>query len=191
MLNNKSVKVIIIILSQIIIFTLITTVLYAEILTDKLTVNKQANHSGINTVFVVPDEIIRSNNVREWEEILLLNGYNVVTRDKIKLIFEEKNLSQSGLTNNIIVGQLIGANGIMFIVRKYNKFTYQGKKITVYQNKLKFVSVQTGEILFIAEFTYTTNSTEKLSDIKEDVHAAAEWSDTILNRYKQELNTMQ
>lgn len=109
---------------------------------QELVVNHKADHNNIINIIVMDSK----GNPAEWEMQLIKQGYDVITRNKIDLIINEKALQFSGLAEDDTyykAGELIGANAILEIKRKMLvKYT------------LRLISTKTGQILFIANSGY-------------------------------------
>jgi len=140
---------------------------------EELIINQHADHSIINSVFVIT---LNSNDAegQMWEKKLLEVGYNVLSRDKIEVLFEEHQLAMSGLTNSIKIGELVGADAVLFVDSKVND---NDSPNNFAQNvEIKLISISTGEILMIGEYIDTGNPADVLA-------SGEKWFNEVLVNY--------
>ena len=144
----------------------------------KITVNPRANHDGIGTVFVSGD------HPNLWQEVLIESGYNVVDRSKIETIINEQALSLAGLSKedqNFKVGEIIGADAFILTKRTANTFGTIGS----WEDEVKMLSIKTGEILFISNYTSAYSGVEGMAQVINDW---GKWKDDLFMQYKIKLN---
>jgi hypothetical protein len=128
---------------------------------DSLIVNKHLNHSSIISAFVIIDEFSIQNapldstmNLSFWQEIyeetLLKQGYNVITRSKIAAILDEQKLSLSGLTtekDSYKIGKLISADAVLFVNVR------ESSEGTIWES-VRLIKIDTGEIALMGTIKY-------------------------------------
>jgi len=121
--------------------------------------NKNTNAKEIKSLFVdiepnsnIPNPYNNESYLKSWtsvyEEMLLRNGFNVISRDKIDAVINEKKLSMAGPTRNESMykaGKLVGGDGILFVrVAFLNDSTFR--------EEARLISVKSGKIYFSGSF---------------------------------------
>ncbi len=159
-------------------------------------VSENADHRNIKNVFVsISDETGESARTN-WEEILLENGYNVITRSKIEMIMKEQKMSISGLSNEIEIGELIGADAIFLVDSYSTTLELEDTNSIICYPKIKIISVKTGEILMIASaysgatfYRHKADNTNAFMEELENSNAKLDlWRNTLIPRYKKKVS---
>jgi hypothetical protein len=118
------------------------------------TFNNWASHQEIHTFIISGD----SSLTERYEEGLILAGYNVITRAALQLILSEHKLALSGLSENPIeIGQLVGAQAILDIRGTSYVNSLANFIIMMNSDKIKIISVESGEVFMMGSITYTSN----------------------------------
>ena len=154
-------------------------------------INRNLDLSEFTTVFVEvePNEKLEVYDTKNYldslktlyEEILLEFGFNVISRDKITNIIEEQKLQYTGLTRSeslYKVGKIIGSDGIIFV-----RVTFVNDNLS-FDEEVKLVSVNAGEIVFIGRFSSDDDKGRRKS--KEQMKKSRE---EIIKTFYQEIQT--
>lgn len=133
--------------------------------------NKNVNVKEIKSLFVdiepnnnIPNPYDNENYVKSWtsvyEEILLRDGFNVISRDKINAIINDEKLSMAGPARNESIykaGKLAGSSGVLFVRAAFSDDS-------TYREEVRLVSIKSGKIYFTGAFV--SNRGESRSDSK-------------------------
>ncbi|WP_457556425.1 hypothetical protein [Candidatus Harpocratesius sp.] len=117
-------------------------------------INPNFNHDAVKSVVVVAD------SPEFWIGQFLSNGYNVVDRNSLDYILEEKKLILSGLTANDDIKDLINADAIFI----YNKIANYSDSIWNEVINCKLIFVSTGEIIFTSKYQSILLQDESVGD---------------------------
>lgn len=88
----------------------------------------------------------------------------------------------SGITNSIKIGELVGADAVLFVDSEVNDSDLPNN--LAQKSEIKLISISTGEILMIGEYIDTGNP----SDVLESGEG---WSNSVLNNYKSRIDEIE
>lgn len=148
---------------------------------EELIVNQFANHNSIKTIFVVTSDSDNELLVNSWEKKLLEVGYNVVSRNKILVLLDEHQLAMAGISNSIKIGEIVGADAVLFVDAKVNN---SDPNSFAQRTDIKLISISTGEILMIAEYF-------DIGIPKDVLESGVIWFNNVFIKYKSRVEELE
>lgn len=140
-------------------------------------INPNANHKDIKSVLIIAD------HPEYWTTQFFKCGFNIVDRSLLDIILKEKKMTLSGLTMDHDIKDLINADAVFYF--NESSKTSDSSWCTIYKSKL--VSIATGEILFVSEYS---NIFDCLFDDSpgEWLYNNIKYKETLIPNYKSQIS---